>query len=78
MIIYYVAKYALANGKITQMKTAATPDEDGDLMEDYTMYRVGRDIFLAPEDAAAAADKLRLKKIASLKKQIARLEAMKF
>lgn len=78
MTTYYLAKYALGDGKITTIEWAKDPDEDGDIFFNGGLLRLGRDIFLTKEDAVAAADKLRLKKIASLKKQIATLEAMRF
>lgn len=78
MATYYVAKYALNSGGVAPIEWSREPDEDGDIFINGAHLRMGRDIFLNRGDAVAAADKLRLQKIASLKKQIANLESMKF
>lgn len=41
-------------------------------------YRLGKDLFMTAPEAATAAEAARMKKIASLRKQLAKLEAMKF
>lgn len=44
----------------------------------YGIYKIGRDVHTSREDAVKAADAMRKKKIASLQKQIKKLEALKF
>ena len=44
----------------------------------YGGYQVGRDVHETREAALAAAESMRTKKIASLKKQVAKLEALRF
>lgn len=41
-------------------------------------YKVGKDAHTTEEAAKAAAESMRVKKIASLRKQMAKLEGMKF
>jgi hypothetical protein len=41
-------------------------------------YTVGKNLFMTAEEAKVVAEAARVKKLASLRKQIAKLEAMKF
>lgn len=78
MTTYYLSKYALGRkGKIE----AADCEVSGDgryVRQGYGYLLLGRDAHITPEAATAAAEAARLKKIASLKKQLAALEKMKF
>ncbi|WP_065091521.1 hypothetical protein [Rhizobium leucaenae] len=76
---YYATKYCLSDGEIDEKEC------EGD--DDYVywrsghnsiQYRVGRDAFVDHSDAAKAASAVRDKKVASLRKQIAKLEKMTF
>lgn len=75
---YYLSKYALSDG----IKVVEADDvSDGYVRPDgyyWISFKLGRDIHETEAAAKAAAESMRLKKIASLKKQIAKLEAMKF
>ena len=78
---YYLSKYALSsNGRITTFLTSSTPGEYGLVMPEgsFQCVKVGRDAHLTAEAAIAAAETARTKKIASLRKQVAALEKMKF
>lgn len=78
---FYISKYALAKGKIT---TAAAnvkrwADESEWIYLSWSeSFRVGRHAHRTAEAALAAAEAERTKKIASLRKQIAKLEALTF
>lgn len=74
----YITKYALTEG---------IQEKEGDISKSYpTMFRGegfgntfhGKDWHLNREDALKQAEAMRLKKIASLKKQIQKLENLKF
>ncbi len=82
MTKYWITKYALSGDGIIQ--------RDGERRESgyisiklterhwHQSFKLGSDVFETEGEAKIDADKKRLKKIASLKKQIAKLEAMKF
>ena len=80
---YYFTNYALTTGIDVQ-----DADECKRLTCDdnyitnpawsHTMCKLGRDVFDSKEAAIANAEERREKKIASLKRQIAKLESMKF
>lgn len=76
---YFVTKYAVSSGFI-YIKECQSPD--GKYAYSVERYRqqfvIGSDAFEHEADAVAAANAARLKKIASLKKQIAKLEKMTF
>lgn len=81
----YCTRYALTTGiKARVLKSYNSHWLDGAYaylaVSSYTAEQriVGRDVHATPEEAAVAAEKQRTKKIASLKKQIARLEARTF
>ena len=75
----WITKYALSSG-ITE--------NDADIREgraypgapfvSYVSFKIGTDAFLSREEAVQAAHLARKKKVASLKKQITALEALKF
>lgn len=77
----WITKYALSGGLIKM----SAPQDAGDgyvrdafKKHDYRLYVLGRDVFKSEADAKADADKRRLKKIASLEAQIAKLKNMTF
>jgi hypothetical protein len=78
----FLVKYALSEGieEVTiNHEHCSTSDEFVYLVgRSFWSFKVGRDIFADRADAEKAADALRLKKVESLKKQIKRLEAMRF
>ncbi len=83
-ITAYITKYALSNGNILKIDARLC----GDVSNTMIAYRTGCSTFdqyahntdwhRTLPDAIAKANEMRVKKIASLKKQIAKLEAMKF
>lgn len=75
----WISKYALASG-ITEHEAevrdgAAFP---GEPFASFVWFTMGKDAHETREAAVAAAEQMRVKKIASLKKQLANLEAMRF
>jgi hypothetical protein len=77
----FLVKYALSEGieEVTLNEGCSTRDDYVYLVgRSFWSFKVGRDIFAERTDAEKAADALRLKKVESLKKQIKRLEAMRF
>lgn len=76
----YVSKFALTSGVLESVCPFHVV-EDGDEMwlgDLEAWVRVGRNAFLTKEEALSAAEGMRIAKIASLKKQLAKLEAMSF
>lgn len=73
----WISKYALTAG--VQAKEG---EVRGDFFypqgEEFSSYRVGRDAHPTIEAAAKVAEQARLKKIASLKQQIHKLEKLNF
>lgn len=77
----FLTKYALSSGieevelirefKVDNMKFVYVKDKHGS-------YKIGSEAFFSKEDAIKQAEKMRLKKIESLKKQIKKLESLKF
>lgn len=74
----WLAKYALANGISQEVVKRVSDDwiyiEGGS----WNSYKAGRDVFADYGEAAKAAEALRQKKLGSLRRQIARLEQLKF
>ncbi len=87
MTTYYITKYALSGenaGKPIETSDIKHPaDDDGYVsvmlpgFSWATSFKLGRDIFDNLEDANTAIRKARDKKVASLKQQINKLEALK-
>lgn len=78
---YYLIKYAMSsNGEIRAFSTDQTHNEFSYVFEPgtWSSHKIGRDLFTTPEDAIAAAEVARKKKISSLRKQIAKLEKIEF
>jgi hypothetical protein len=78
----WISKYALSNG-ITEHD--CEPPEEGSTrvfpgkpFAPYVGFTLGRDAHATPQEAAKAAEAARLKKIASVRKQLAKLEKMSF
>lgn len=83
--IYYMSKYALTQGIKTMKCVDEYTAEKGSGRHyakfdglGWFWFMVGKDAHETEAAAKAAAESMRLKKIASLKKQIAKLEVMKF
>ena len=78
----WIRKYALSSG-ITEHE-CEPPREGSDHVypgspfAGYIGFRLGREAHATPEEAAKAAEAARIKKIANLLKQIAKLEKMSF
>ena len=74
---FWITKYAIAEGILERECTIS----DGGYAYpagSYNGYRIDRDAFRDLASAKADAEKRRKAKIASLKRQLTRLEAMKF
>ena len=76
---YWLAKYAL-NGGVKEIVHTGRASAGGHIYPQGTRhsYKIGKDVFESRGAAVAAAETMRLKKIASLKKQLAKLEKLKF
>jgi hypothetical protein len=76
----YVTKYSLgSNGKIAVANVDKTNNDDKYFMiNGWGFMTLGKDAYETPEAAVSAAKAARDKRIASLRKQIANLEAMTF
>lgn len=78
----YITKYALTSGikdmetEIKKSNFADTPDYVRDAS--WTSFYIGRDAFLDKSEALKKAEEMRKKKIASLRKQIVKLEKLSF
>ncbi len=77
---FWITKYALSDG-IQKQGSGNVNEYDGKKWVSYGSYsilKIGRDAFSNEADAKADAEVRRQKKIASLKKQIAKLEKLTF
>jgi hypothetical protein len=79
----WISKYALTEGIVERDDAMFSRDIDYvKSKESFTdgsfFYRIGVQAHLSRESAIEAAEQMRLKKIKSLQKQLANLEAMKF
>lgn len=74
---FYVTKYALSGG-IQRVTGKLTNDGQYVTYEPHGFARYGRDAFINSMEAQADAEKRRVAKIASLRKQIAKLEKLTF
>lgn len=72
----WLSRYALSDG--IREFTPSTSGSEGYVYEGWTIHKVGVDCHATKEAAIADAERRRVKKIASLRKQIAKLEALKF
>lgn len=76
----YLAKYALSSG-ITEVEVNDkynNSDEYAFLNGCIGLFYFGKDIFHSKEEAIKKAEEMRIKKIESLKRQIKKLENLKF
>lgn len=75
---YWLTKYALTGG--IRAVLGDEPSELGYVRPEgyWNHYRLGKNIHETEAEAKKAAESMRLKKIASLRKQIAKLEELKF
>ena len=80
MRIYYVTKYALSRGvkAISGTESTISPGYVNFRGEYNDLCKLHKDVFETRAEAFADAEARRLKKIASLKKQIARLKKFSF
>jgi len=80
MAAFYVTKYALTGGirKIEGEADKSRYDDRLIVRDGYNWLVLGRDVFADESDANADAEKRRIAKIASLRKQIAKLEKLTF
>ena len=85
VITAWVTKYALTTG-VEELSAEVPKSEysnpDGKMIKvmntKYSIYYHGKDWHRTPEAALARAEEMRIAKLASLRKKIAKLEAMKF
>lgn len=76
----YVTKYALTTG-IEKVKVISTSACGGYVKTDeypWSFLKVGKDVFATKEEAITAATAMRDRKLASMRKQIAKLEKLSF
>ena len=78
-MIVWVSKYALTSG-ITkhEAKIKGCYAYPGAPFFSYASFRLGKDAHDTEEGAIRAAEAMRIKKIAALKKQLSKLESMRF
>lgn len=81
--LYWLVKYCLSGSNIQQIKCSPSQSFSSEYACDERnncqgFYKIGTDIFESKSDAIARAEELRMRKIASLKKQLKKLEDMKF
>lgn len=75
----WVSKYALTNGKVTlEVGRVSASQPEYFTVGWHGFHKIDRDAHATTEAALAAAEAMRVKKIASLKKKIAQLEKMVF
>jgi hypothetical protein len=82
----WITKYALTQGIYEIGAVVCDTDESGDMIEEIKLaaatsnyyHGKGRDWHETKESAIACAEEMRKKKIAAMKKQIVKLEQMKF
>jgi len=79
---YWIVKYALSSKEIIRLDLEAS-NGDGPYVYDrrpgrWAQYKIGSDCFESRDDAFAAAEAMRKRRIASLEKQIAKLRQVQF
>ena len=72
---YYITKYALTKG-IQIVECGQSSGGDGFVYDGWNVYRVGQDAHETLEHALARGEQMRIERIASIKKQIVKLETM--
>ncbi len=73
----WISKLAIAKG-VFQCETVSEHGGKVRLPEGYFLYIPGKHMHKTKAEAIAKAEEMRIKRIASLKKQIEKLESMKF
>lgn len=81
----FITKYALTQGILEKeaditvyQSPIEKPQEQAHVKGDWSGYPIGKEAFYTLEEAIKKAEDMRQKKIASLKKQIAKLEKLSF
>lgn len=79
----YCSKYALSKGieeviATSESKKYGNRDEYITIEKSLSLFYVGEDVHILREDAVVEAETARIKRIASLRKQIAKLEKIVF
>ena len=75
----WISRYALSDGiKEVEAEQPAIGDRYAKINGQFTIYEIGKDIHDTLEAAKEEAEKMRRRKIASLKKQLGNLEDMRF
>lgn len=81
----FITKYALTQGireeeaEISVFKyVSKEPEENARVRGEWSGYPIGKEAFYTLEEAVKKAEEMRKRKIASLKKQIEKLEKMEF
>ena len=77
---FYLVRHALSEGAIAKVRGVESHLSKGwvSVNNDWRSFKLGRDIFRDCNDAVAQVEVMRKKKIASLQKQIQKLEGMEF
>lgn len=77
---YYITKYALSKGILYEECVVSSLGEYLRLVNDQwrNVFKIGRDAFETYEEARRKVETMRNKKIESLKKQLLRLEKLRF
>lgn len=77
----WLTRYALSDG-ISHEEVEKSEVVNGKtylyLIDTFISYRLGKDVFTNKNEAMAKAEEMRIAKIKSLKKQIEKLEKLKF
>jgi len=76
----WLSKYALSSGmrEVEALGLYAADQNLAMIAGTWEIYRIGRDVHTTRNEAAISAEAARIKKIASLRKQIAKLEKLSF
>ena len=74
----WLVKYALTKGISEEVARRVHSDWIYTVSDCWTSHKVGRDVFADYDEAVKAAEALRKKKLDSLRKQIEKLEKLKF
>jgi hypothetical protein len=77
MAKYWLSKYALSKG-IFEIEGEEGRYGIRQVGSFHSLFRLGRDVHIERSDALKAAETMRVRKIASVKKQLSRLEKMSF
>ena len=77
---FYLVRYALSELAIAEVRGFESHSSKGwvSVNNNWTSFKLGGDIFRDRNDAVAQVEVMRKKRIASLQKQIQKLEGMEF